>query len=146
VNNVETPAQNSVFKFLEVLAHPLILLHNRFLSFRSEVLDKLSYNSQYPNLQRLLNNKYDKTLRRIKVLDGNHQNALIIYPHVDNIPAVTPLMVYPASNYSYPPFVVIVPNSFNQNLINQIVKIVNTYKFLGTKFQIRNTNNQILYP
>ena len=57
---------------LIVLTLPVQSLHARFMDFRLAMLNRLSYNSQYPNLQRLLNDRADTQQRRIRVYDATN--------------------------------------------------------------------------
>lgn len=137
-NVLPTLLRGNLAWFIRTLIYPICRVYWLFMDFRDKQKTALSYNSQYPNLQRLLNDKFDNILRRIKIYDGNFQTPLIIYPTADQIEVITPIMIYPAYYYSYPPFIVELPSIFqnDQNKINQINKIVNIYKFLGTFFTI----------
>lgn len=133
--------RQNLVELLWVLLYPVRNLHNRFTSFRNEKLVDLSYNSQYPNLQRLLNDKFDMQ-RRIKVYDSQSNKPVILYPqdHVHSFddPVITPLVVHNSFAYYFNGFTVELPGIFQYNInkINQIIKIINTYKFSGTKYQI----------
>jgi hypothetical protein len=109
-----------------------------FTSFRLKQLKNLTYSCQYPYLQKLLNNKFDNLQRRIKVSDGNFQEPILVYPQEDQIPLILPFIVYPAENYNFPPFLVKIPAAFqnNINMLNQLKRYLNIYKFPGTKYTI----------
>jgi hypothetical protein len=128
-------------ELLWVLLYPVRNLHSRFTAFRNEKLVDLSYNSQYPNLQRLLNDKFDLQ-RRIKVYDSRSIKPVIVYPqehvHSYDDPVVTPIVVRNSSAYFFNGFTVELPDEFQSdiNAVNQINRIVNIHKFTGTKYQI----------
>jgi hypothetical protein len=119
-------------------------IRTTFFGFKHHITDtndRLSYNSQYPNLQRLLNDKYDNSSRRIKVYDGTeNENFLFAYPNEELKPIeIGFVVVKPMLEYtSYEGFIVELPTDFEQNndLINSIKQIVNNYKFSGTYYTI----------
>lgn len=122
---------------LYVLTEPLQGLVQRFTHYRSDILSDLSYNSQYPNLQRLLNDRYDNQSRRIRVYDHAQIDELIVYPDAEIRPLALPIRVYPPNAYIYRGFIVIVPASFQGNdIVNKIIKTVNTYKFVGIYYEL----------
>ncbi|MDR2410119.1 MAG: hypothetical protein LBE13_18700 [Bacteroidales bacterium] len=102
----------------------------------------LSYNSQYPNFQRLLNDLYDKNDgRRIKVYDGEAgEDFLLAYPNEELKPVhVGFVVVKPMSEYSsYEGFMVELPAVFeaDKDLIDKIKRTVEGYKFAGKKYTI----------
>jgi hypothetical protein len=132
-----TAIRNGILDFFAVHLSPVKVLYCQFLAFRQKKLNDLSYNNQYPNFQRLLNNKFDKAQRRIRVYDKAHE-PVIIWPIIDKIPGITSLVIhYNISSY-YDGFTVELPSEFNDNIYQEVKirKIINTYKFVGTKYQI----------
>jgi hypothetical protein len=61
--------------WLNCLIQPVLTLYNIFMAFRQSSLYKVSHNSQVVYLQKLLNDKFDPVLRRIKIT-----NAVIVEP------------------------------------------------------------------
>lgn len=131
--------RTNIIDFLAVLLSVVKNIHLQFLNFRSLRLNDLSYNSQVFSLEKLLNNLYDRDLRRIKIYDGDYAEPAISYPQADEVALVTPFVIFPAVNYVYNGFVVELPLAFvfNQDLINKITKKVNTYKFVNTSYKIK---------
>jgi len=119
----------------------------RFKDFRLAMLNKLSYNSQYPNLQRLLNDKFDDAERRIKVYDApNIINSTIAYNsgQFGKSQLRTDFVIHSWREWGYRAFIVDIsgmPSGFISNIdnINQITKLVNIYKFSGTKYKIKES-------
>ena len=129
--------RSNVVDLLAVFTSPIADLHRRFTVFRGGKLSDLSYNSQYPNLQRLLNDRYDEPDRRIRVYDRSQITPVVVYPDVAVLPLALPVWVYPERVYYYRGFIVQVPAEFeNTDTINQIKKTVNTYKFAGIYYEI----------
>ncbi|MDR1878292.1 MAG: hypothetical protein LBQ64_01860 [Bacteroidales bacterium] len=129
--------RGNLVEFLFVLLKPLRRLHFLFLKHVDDTDEKLSYNSQYPNLQRLLNDQCDPVERGIQVRDnGGNIDWTLIYPNAELKPLVMPFVIYPASQYGYQPFTVHVPEGvFNANE-NKLKRLLNQYKFAGTKYKI----------
>jgi hypothetical protein len=109
------------------------------------MLNKLSYNAQYPNLQRLLNDKYDSVERRIRVYDSPGTiNSCIAFNsgQFGKTQLRTTFPIYSWKSWGYLPFVVDIaqmPSFFKADIdnINQITKLVNIYKFFGTKYNLK---------
>ena len=104
------------------------------------------------SLQAVLNDSYDKNLRRIRVVDSFVQDPLWIYPENDN----KPVYVYPENDnkpvYVYPDsifddidvdFLVLIPVEYkpsNQESLNilevQIKSLINYYKLASKRYKI----------
>ena len=144
-DNIPFVMRLALVDLLIVLTLPVKELHIRFKDFRLAVLNKLSYNAQYPNLQRLLNDRYDSTQRRIKVYDSpNIVNTCLAYPsgQFGKQQLKTNFIIKSWRSWGYRPFVVDIsqmPSWFKdaEDNVNQIAKIVNIYKFSGTKYSIK---------
>lgn len=130
--------RGNLVELLYCMLYSLKSLHFQFYIFRSNTAKVLTYNAQYPNLQRLLNDKFDNISRSIKVYDGDPQFSIIIYPTSNETEVVTPQILYTGSNYLSPLFIIDVPVAFQnqQNIINQINKTVLNNIFLGTNFKM----------
>ena len=129
--------RGNLVEFIYVLIIPIRVVYNRFLDLKNENENKLSYNAQYPNLQRLLNDKIDNILRRIKIKDsGESIDELLIYPNAELKPIhLGQVVIYPSSKWGYKPFTVLVPQSLD-NQENKIKRLLDNYKFSGTKYKI----------
>ncbi len=61
---------------------PIKVLYDEFIAFRTQILKKMRYNSQTIILRNLLNDMFDPTLRRIKVITTyDIIDALTIYQY-----------------------------------------------------------------
>jgi hypothetical protein len=114
-----------------------------FFGFKQKLIEwdkQLSYNSQYPNLQRLLNDFFDKDNRAIKVYDGEQdEDFLLIYLNADQKPVILgQVIVNDMTKYDgYEGFIVEVPSYLNTaDDILKIRKMVDSYMFLGVKYKI----------
>ncbi|MDR0604590.1 MAG: hypothetical protein LBG80_09840 [Bacteroidales bacterium] len=117
----------------------------RFSEHINETDKVLRYNSQYSNMQRLLNDLYDSNNRHIKVYDGAAENNfLLAYPNEElKTIEIGFEVVYQMSEYmSYEGFIVELPNAFKTNgvvdkdLEDKIKRTVDNYKFASTKYTI----------
>ena len=83
--------------WLKVIAYPVFNIYYRLLNFRKASLYKMLHNSQVVYLQKVLNDKFDATDRRIKVknsdilepvwhYDAQEQKPVYYYDTADNVP------------------------------------------------------------
>jgi hypothetical protein len=84
-----------------------------------------------------LNDRFDNNLRRIKIRDSAESiDDLLIYPNAELKPIhLGQVVMYPSSQWGQQPFLVILPLEF-QNEEPKIRRILDNYKFLGTKYKI----------
>jgi len=131
--------RGNLVEFIHVLIKPIRDVYFRFLTSKQENENKLSYNSQYPNLQRLLNDKFDDIFRRIKIKDGEGSiNELLTFPNEELKPLhLGQVIIYPSSQWGYDPFTVLVPQELeNPDRENRIRRLLDNYKFSGTKYKV----------
>jgi hypothetical protein len=122
---------------------PVRTLHTSFKDYRFSKVKALSYNCQYPNFQRLLNDRFDNVegKRRILVYDSFESIwSTIAYDSglKGKRQLRTVFAVHSWRTWGYKPFTVSLPCEFEEdkNKIKQIKRIVNMYKFAGTTYQI----------
>lgn len=139
-------------EIIYVFTRPFRIIHHLFIYHISRTTNKLSYNCQYPQLQRLLNDHFDAFNRRIRVKEGvNTVSEPIIYRASDYQPKIVGLLkVYPASRWGYMPFIVEIPYTINMSgepaddviilpeddTVKQIRRMVEIYKLSGTKYTL----------
>ena len=128
----------SIIEYIFTLLEPIRRLHFQFSTHIDDTNISLSYNSQYPNLQRLLNDRFDFADRRIEVRDsGDSIPDLVVRPNEELKPLVLgQLIIRPSYMWGYRPFTVIVPAVILTNIENQIRRILDEYKFAGSKYII----------
>jgi hypothetical protein len=129
--------RGNLVEFTYVLIKPIRDIYFRFLEAKQGSENKLSYNAQYPNLQRLLNDKIDAISRRIKVRDsGESIDELLIFPNEELKPIhLGQVPIFPSSRWGYKPFTVLVPKEL-ENFENRIKRLLDNYKFSGTNYEI----------
>ncbi len=134
-----TAIRKNIIEFIHAPIEPIIRLYFQFTSHRKEVAERLSYNAQYPNLQRRLNERFDREDRRIEVRDnGDNVPDMLIYPNAEQKPIILgQVILRPSSAWGYQPFTVIVPASIlTGDTEKQTRRILDEYKFAGTKYKI----------
>ncbi|MBN8834558.1 MAG: hypothetical protein ABS68_00310 [Niastella sp. SCN 39-18] len=128
-----------------VLVYPFSTLHQQFLLFRKAKLYHLMITSQKCWLERLLNDRYDSTERRIYIDDLPDTPPVYIFRRDENKPLALyrrsenrPVYLYTRNETEQDTdyFIVWVPVSlvFNKPEMTSLVKI---YKLVGTKFIIQ---------
>ncbi len=69
--------QPKMIGWLSVLLSPADTKHSEFVSFVADKRYQLDFTGQVISLERLLNDAFDNTLRRIYIGDGNRQEVFI---------------------------------------------------------------------
>ena len=133
-----------MFAWWKALVAPISTLHGSFLAFRKQKNYELAITGQVCLLEKLLNDKFDNTQRRIYITDGekskrkyaftvNEFVPLPIYTEGEN----KPLFIYQdgeINSITYH-FIVNVPNTlrFNNDVM---INLLNTFKLPSRKFNI----------
>lgn len=128
--------RGDLIKLLSALMVQLKCQHSVFLFNKAKNTLDLSYNATRGSLQKLLNDRCDNVLRRITVGGSVQHLPIMLFPPQNNMAVLTPFVVRTASEYAISPFVVTIPSSFNNNKEAVVCKLLNEYKFLGTKYII----------
>lgn len=143
-----TPHEYRKEKFLiilKALVYPLIFVHNVFLKYRKAKLYQLMITPQVCYLERLLNDRYDSELRRIKIDDGIFHLPIYIYQEDEIKPVYLftedenkPVYLYTDGEAGevLDDFVVLVPVDIIFDM-NEMKSLLNIYKLAGTKYTIQ---------
>lgn len=127
--------------YLEVLVYPLHNLYVRLLSKRNTYDYKLSHSSQVFSIESLLNDRYDKVLRRIYIEDGDRIKKVFLNTRASKQP-LNLGMIYLRSRDSSQgvDFVVRVPASnaifSSTTSMQKFVQLVNSYKLVSKNFKV----------
>lgn len=128
-----------ILALLNAGAKPVILLYQDFLKYRKAKLYQLMITPQKCWLERLLNDRYDFTLRRIYIDDGADHPPVYIYQDAE----LKPLYLGSATIYTSgesgalkDDFIVFAPMDlvFEEA---EMISLVKVYKLAGTKFKIQ---------
>lgn len=132
--------------FLKAMVLPFISVYMNLMVFRKAKLYQLSITPQVCWLTRLLNDRYDRTWRRIKIEDGVDKPPFYIYLNPELKPkylrrsseAMPPKYIYTGgeSGLIADDFIVKIPIVRSIN-INELIALVKAYKLAGTKFKVQ---------
>lgn len=144
-----TPVPLRGVKFLSlmgVMVFPLVSLYQAFLLYRKAKIYQLMITPQKCYLERLLNDRYDFTNRRIYIDDGVDKPPTFIYQNAE----LKPLYIYNRSEgqpqkYIYTggesgdlkdDFTVFVPLAISFESA-EMISLIKGFKLAGTKFKIQ---------
>ena len=124
---------------------PLKTNHKSFMGFKIDAEYRVKHNGQICYLQKMLNDKFDKYLRRIRVVNQAPKVALWAYYIEDEKPLFgyeleddKPLFGYNANDYYNAfDFSVIIPESLLA-FTNQMQAQINYYKLFSKNYQIKS--------
>jgi len=128
-----------ILALLNAMAKPVVLIYQDFIRYRTAKLYQLMITPQKCWLERLLNDRYDYTSRRIYIDDGIDFPPTYIYQDAE----LKPIYLGTKSIYTSgesgdlkDDFVIYVPNDivFENAEMTSLVKV---YKLAGTKFKIQ---------
>lgn len=131
--------------FLIVLLKPIASIYTLFFDFRLYLIKKMKFNGQVIVLENMLNDLFDNSLRRIRIItitdrlrkvyvyQSIESKPLYIFRTSENLPVyISTLQEY--QNMSGFDFIVEVPkNVWSGSILDQIKKIVFYYKLAGKK-------------
>jgi hypothetical protein len=137
--------KNKLRRVINILAGPVIVLYQLLLVYRNTKLYQLKISPQKCYLRQLLNNRYDFTLRRIYIDDGQDKPPFFIFQHPELKPKYlrrksenVPVRIYTSgeSGTIADDFIVFVPMTlaFEEP---EMISLVKVYKLAGTKFKIQ---------
>ena len=131
--------------WLSLLVSPINFLYLDFLNFREAKLYELGITPQVADLERLLNDRYDFTQRRIYIGDGVTKPTKYIFQSAELKPVFikkrsenAPVYIYTSgeSANNGDDFIVYVPLVLQINL-PEIISVIKAKKLAGTKFKIQ---------
>lgn len=133
-----------VISLARVLVSPLIDMHYLFTQRRNDNLYQLAHNGQVCFLRKALNDKFDRTERRIWIGEGNQFNRKYVYQEIENKPVfLGKEYIHNDSDYSdqSTDFIVNVPfDNFN---LFEMQYLIDFYKLAAKKYKI-HTPTQII--
>ncbi len=124
--------------WLQILIAPLEQLQYSFNQKRNSDLVTLTHNGQKCYLRKILNDTFDQGLRRIRIEDMTHFNAVYIYTSAENQP------VYLEEKYLYTSgemqvsgvnFSVRIPNTLRAREV-EIKALIEAYKIASKRYII----------
>lgn len=147
VNMLVLPAVKKpmVLAFINSGIAPIRTNYDTFLTFKKDAEYRINHNGQVCFLQKLLNDKFDNSLRRIKVQNVPPKQRLWFYNTEDSKPIFFynqsdnhPVFIYNSNDYyNQFDFEVLIPESLN-GYRNQMLAQINYYKLESKNYQIIN--------
>lgn len=138
-----TPTKQRKIKFLSLIRcfmAPVQIYQNEFELNRSKNVYKLNHNGQICKLCAVLNDQFDRELRRIYISDGGDKDVLLIHKDTDQKLVQLPITVHKNEDYDYSgyDFVVVIPSdiSFTIQVELHMMSLLNFYKLAGKRFKI----------
>ena len=134
--------KNKFTSYVAWLLEGVSFVYNAWKNKRTVTLIRAKTTSQVYSLEKFLNDKYDTTKRRIKVVDGNKYNATYLYLKRENNPVYIykenenkPIYLYLESEIGDDTlsFIVQVPRDIYSNK-EEIIKDVNLFKEASKTF------------
>jgi hypothetical protein len=137
--------QENTIAWLRALVKPSVIVYHSFRRYRRQKLYELMITGQVCYLERLLNDKYDYTLRRIRIVDSVDRSPVVFYQEDEQKPVVFyqegegPEVVFytegEAGNLR-DDFIIEVPLSI-VFITNEMIELVKIFKLAGTIFSIQ---------
>lgn len=119
---------------------PIKQLHQRFVNYRKEVIQKMSYNSQVVYMQKMLNDYFDPFLRRIRIENNSIDDRVLFYTEARNKPVYFGTQRFFSDkwqrNYD---FLVIIPKDvvLNDKEKTQMKNLIEYYKLYSKNYEIK---------
>lgn len=138
------PAVNkpTLLAFINSALAPIRTNYDAFLSFKQDAEYRVQHNGQVCYLQKMLNDKFDNSLRRIRVQNVKPKERLYFYYEEDNSPVFFynevdyPVFFYNTQDYYNAfDFEVLVPEALASQ-INLMEIEINYYKIYSKNYQI----------
>lgn len=124
--------------WIRALLSPLKSKLYDFQKNREANLNNLQHNSQVCYLRKILNDNFDKELRRIKILDGRQKGRLYLYPRAYNKPVyLGKIYLHQRGNYidGGVDFIVLLPQGLEYD-VHRLQATIDFYKLAGKRYAI----------
>lgn len=129
--------------WLTALITPIKSLYVEFVAYSNFANYKLRGTGQVCSLQRVLNDRFDPTLRRIRIEDGSRFTRQYIFTRAEVKPVYLGTMyIHDRDDYedSGVDFTVLLPSdvyaALNTNTLNEMKANINFYKLDGKRYKI----------
>lgn len=130
--------------WLQGITAPLRVLYADFTNNRAANIYKLSHNGQVCYLRKVLNDTFDPSLRRIKIVDGNRFQREYIYTEAEQQPKyLGTIYLRQSGDYSDSgvDFRVLVPDGFDiARNFPQMRATIDFYRLASKRYKIQYEN------
>lgn len=124
--------------WLEVMMSQFQVVHYAWLQFRKDCIYRLAHNSQVCYLIAALNDRFDRQLRRIKIVEGNSYRRQYIYTDGEQKPKFLGTMfLYDDSDYADTgvDFIVKVPSDLQYSHF-EMIALIEIYRLASKRYKI----------
>ena len=128
----------SMRAWMALLLSPVGQVHYWWVQYRADNIYKLAHNSQKCYLRVALNDRFDRTLRRIRIDDGNAFKRKYIYPDAQAEPqSLATMLLYDDSDYADPgvDFIVVLPVGLLYS-VYEMRALIDFYRMASKRYKI----------
>lgn len=134
-----------IIKWVEALTYPFSILHKTFTKFREETTYRLSITPQVVLIEKLLNDRFDYTLRRIYITDPVQNELVFVFAEAEEMPLYVrnesenePVYIFSNRelNSSRVGAIVWIPISIN-NRVDEVKSLIDQFKLFGVSYLIQ---------
>ena len=125
--------------WLRVIHFPLIKIVDDFNFNRNQNLYNLAHNGQVCYLRKALNDRFDITERRIRIVDGNRYQRQYIYTRGEQKPKyLGTIYLYDRADYGDTgvDFIVLIPRGLRYNKF-EMESLIDFYKLASKRYKIQ---------
>lgn len=140
---------DEVIAYCLVLVGPIVSVYNQLIAFRAFLQYKLTITPQVCYLEKMLNDQYDSTERRIYIDDALLVDGLFLFQEGEE----QPVFIYTEAEATKPKTYLYTDGEVSQSLgtndfvvyypagllfnMNELVSLVNQYKLASKKFTVQ---------
>lgn len=135
---VRIPLRTTVrMEWLSVLIAPIVRMYGEHILFCEKTKYNYTYVSQVGKLTKRLNDEFDQTLRRIRVVDACNYSYQYFYTNAESIPVYLPIYLSTREEFAYKDtdFNVVMNGCIVLEL-DYLINVVNRYKLISKKFNV----------
>jgi len=125
--------------FIEAIVEPLKDVHYNFVQNRDRNIYLLEHNGQVCYMEAALNDSFDRSQRRIRIVDGNKYQRQYIYTRAENKPKyLGKIYLHERSDYSDTgiDFIVEVPRDLQYNDY-EMKALIDLYRLASKRYKIQ---------
>lgn len=132
-----------VVKYLKVILSPVDYIVSKFQAHKNNISYKLAHNSQICYLEKLLNDSFDNTERRIYITDAESVDMLIAYEYQD----VQKRIIACEDSSEFANYEVIAYQSqiIGNNLNKFIINVPNESQIISREAELRALTNRFRF-
>lgn len=134
----------SLYALIYSLFNGIVDIYNRLTAYSDTISYKLKHTSQVWSIQKVLNDEFDPSARRIRVTDSGDAEVILLNMDADQMPVLLdsdgydPILLHADSNYfaSGFDFIVDVPFTIDQGQIYRLRTLVDYYRLAGKRYDV----------